>query len=227
MSMLGARVELRRSPRARRLILRVDPPRRQVVAIVPEGIPLADAESFVARNRGWIAARLAALPPLVPYAVGATIPVLGIPLEIRDGGRRGTVRRDGPAVIVPGGTEHHGRRLIDWLKAEMRSAVRPEAEHYARLLGRPLGRLALRETASRWGSCTSRGDISLNWRLVHAPRPVLTYVVAHECAHLVERSHAPRFWRLLESLLPDHGHAREWLRRRGAELWRYQATGSV
>lgn len=215
-------VELRRSGRARRLILRLDPARRRVVAIVPDRVPLAEAESFVARHHGWISGRLAALPPVVPYAVGVTIPVLGAPLEIRDGGRRGVVRRDGGLLLVAGRTEHHGRRVVDWLKAEMRAAVRPEAERFARALGRPLGRLTLRETASRWGSCSDKGDISLNWRLVHAPRPVLTYVVAHECAHLVERSHAPRFWRVVESLLPDHGPARDWLRRRGVELWRYQ-----
>ena len=79
----------------------------------------------------------------------------------------------------------------------------------------------MRDTASRWGSCSARGDLSFSWRLILAPHRVLDYVVAHEAAHLVEMNHSARFWRLVGRLMPDYEGERAWLKRHGGRLHAY------
>ena len=80
----------------------------------------------------------------------------------------------------------------------------------------------MRDTRSRWGSCSARASLSFSWRLIFAPEPVLDYVVAHEVAHLVEMNHGPRFWRLVASLVPDVDKPRAWLRRHRNDLLAYR-----
>jgi len=89
------------------------------------------------------------------------------------------------------------------------------------VLGVTPARLTLRDTASRWGSCSAARVISLSWRLIFAPDFVRDYVVAHEVAHLKEMNHGPRFWALVRSLDPDFEQAQEWLRLHGRSLQRY------
>ncbi|OAB58168.1 hypothetical protein AY599_03315 [Leptolyngbya valderiana BDU 20041] len=86
---------------------------------------------------------------------------------------------------------------------------------------RPLGRITLRDTRSRWGSCSHRGDLNFSWRLVFAPLPVLDYVVAHEVAHLAHLDHSPAFWRLCDALSEEPGWTKAWLKRHGQALLRY------
>jgi predicted metal-dependent hydrolase len=88
-------------------------------------------------------------------------------------------------------------------------------------IGREVARINIRDTKSRWGSCSGRGNLSFSWRLIFAPEWVIDYVVAHEVAHLAEMNHGPRFWRLVESLSPDSAAARAWLKRHRSRLFSY------
>jgi hypothetical protein len=103
-----------------------------------------------------------------------------------------------------------------------RAEVADRARRLAARIGRKLGRVGVRDTKSRWGSCSGRGNLSFSWRLVFAPEPVINYVVAHEVAHLAEMNHGPRFWRLVESLSPDSAAARAWLKRHRSRLFSYE-----
>ena len=85
----------------------------------------------------------------------------------------------------------------------------------------PIRRLAIRDPATRWGSCSAAGGLSFSWRLILAPPAVLDYVVAHEIAHLRELNHSARFWSLVDGLVGAHKAERAWLRQNGAELRRY------
>jgi predicted metal-dependent hydrolase len=104
-----------------------------------------------------------------------------------------------------------GRRLA-------RDRVTRVARREAARLGVTYARIAIRDQRTRWGSCSTRGTLSFNWRLVLAPPAVLEYVVVHELCHLTEPSHSPRFWRLLERARPGFQAERDWLRRHGWEL---------
>jgi predicted metal-dependent hydrolase len=101
------------------------------------------------------------------------------------------------------------------------------SDHYAAKIGRRVTRVTLRDTRSRWGSCTAEGALMYSWRLIMAPPEVLRYVAAHEVAHLVEMNHSNRFWAVVEGLYPGWQTQRAWLRSHGGALHglRFGATG--
>lgn len=216
-------VELRRSPGARRLTLRVSPS-GAVALTVPARTPLKEAQRFLDKYRGWLEARLARLPAPIPFAPGAVLPLRGVPHTIRHapGARRGVWIEDG-TILVSGAREHLARRVGDWLRCEARTDLAERARIHASALDRPVLRVGVRDTVSRWGSCSSTGTLSFSWRLILMPPSVLDYVAAHEAAHLVERNHGPRFWAIVRKLDPDCDAARAWLRNHGAGLHRYGA----
>lgn len=216
-------VVVRRSGTARRVSLRLDPA-LGVVVVLPVGMAEAEAERFARAQRDWIARRLERLPERVVPADGVAIPLMGLPHVIRHtpAARRGVWAEDG-IIHVSGRSEHLARRVGAFLKDEARLVLAERARHHAGRLNRPLGRVTVRDTRSRWGSCSARGDLSFSWRLVLAPAWVQDYVVAHEAAHLVEMNHGPAFWQVVEWLIGDCEPARDWLKRHGPGLHRFGA----
>lgn len=212
---------LRRSAQARRISLRVDPAMGAVM-VLPSRAALKDAQRFAVEHRIWLAERLARLPGRVDFVPGALVPVLGVDHAIHHepDARRGVWIED-QAIRVSGRLEFVPRRVADFLKAEARRLVAPRAAELAARVGRPLGRVSVKDTRSRWGSCSAAGDLAFSWRLVMAPEWVLDYVVAHEVAHLVELNHSPAFWSVVALLSSDHARARSWLKKSGAALHRY------
>jgi predicted metal-dependent hydrolase len=221
---LGGReveVTVRRSAQARRLSLRLDPAAGPVL-VLPAGARLAEAERFLLHHRLWLAERLARLPARIALVPGAQVPLGGEVHEIRHvpAARRGVWAESGQ-LHVSGRLEHVPRRALDFLKAEAKRLVTPQAFALSAQLGRTPLRVTVRDTRSRWGSCSSRGDLSFSWRLVLAPPWVLGYVVAHEVAHLAEMNHSPAFWRVVAELAGDPAPAKAWLKAHGAGLHRY------
>ncbi|MCP5366373.1 MAG: M48 family metallopeptidase [Hyphomicrobiales bacterium] len=222
---LGARevpLRLRRNAKARRVILRLDPTGEGVVVTLPPGASEDAAVDLARREADWILTRLERRAPRVEFAPGARIPFAGRDhLVTWTGLMRGGVRRDDGFLAVSGPREHLARRLGDWLRAEARRHILPLVADKAAVLGRRPGRVTIRDTRSRWGSCAAGGDLSFCWRLVLAPPHVLDYVVAHEVAHLAHHDHSPRFWRAVDRLTPHAQGAKAWLHAHGADLHRY------
>lgn len=215
-------VKIRRNTRAGRMSLRIDPEDGSVVLTLPPHLATHHGLAFAMSKSDWLAARLAALPANIPFEDGMALPLLGVPHRLRHDptGRRGVWTVDNE-IHVSGQPEHFARRLTDWLKRRAREEIGARALPMAASTGKPLGTVRLKDTKSRWGSCSSRGDLAFSWRLLLAPAEVLTYVVAHEVAHLSEMNHSAAFWRLVDSLVPNAGSARAWLKRNGAQLHRY------
>jgi predicted metal-dependent hydrolase len=218
-------VVVRISQRARNYRLSIPHSGGPVLTIPAHG-RWAEAESFLRRHTGWLAARLERAPRPVAFVTGAIVPVRGVPHRIRGTGRvRGQVeveRGEGQAILhVPGTPEHRPRRLVDWLKAEAERDLRRRVGVHARALGVTVKAVRLRAQSTRWGSCSSRGSLSFNWRLILAPPFVLDYVAAHEVAHLVEMNHSAAFWRTVARICPNTERGRAWLRAHGAELMAY------
>lgn len=167
----------------------------------------------------WVAARRAKLPEEIWPAPGLSLPILGAEIRLVPGKK---LLRDGDVLALPG--EGAGFRAA--LKAYLRETARAEftrlSDHYAAQLGVGYKRLTLRDTRSRWGSCTSQGGLMYSWRLVLAPRAVLAYVAAHEVAHLREMNHGAGFWALVEQISPEFRVHRAWLRAEGGTLLRYR-----
>ena len=216
---LGVRVRVNR--RARRMTLRVAPT-GAVTLTVPPDTPRRQAMELLGRKADWVAERLGRLPPPIPFADGAEIPLLGIGHIVCHRPRaRGGVWREPGTIIVTGSEAHLARRVKDWLRAEASHHIAPRVTEKSARLGRRAGRVTVRETRSRWGSCAANGNLSFCWRLVLAPEPVLDYVVAHEVAHLAIANHGPAFWRAVEKLTGDVSTARAWLDSHGPGLMRY------
>jgi predicted metal-dependent hydrolase len=127
-------------------------------------------------------------------------------------------------IWVRGQPAHGPRRVLDFLKRQARAAFETRALAHAETLGVKPSRITVRDTASRWGSCSSARSLSFSWRLILAPDFVLDYVVAHEVAHLREMNHSPRFWKHVRLLMPQMDAAQAWLKTHGRELQRYAAS---
>ena len=219
-------VILRTNPRARRFIVKVDPATGEVSVISPSSRSFDRALDFARKEKDWIAGRLADVPEAVQIDLGSTILFKGVEHLIRAGEGKGApvwIDRDSfrPTIRVGGRPEHAPRRLIDWLKREARRKIEERVLEHATRLGVRPKRITIRDTSSRWGSCSSARSLSFSWRLVLAPPAVLDYVVAHEVSHLRELNHRPRFWRLVEFLVPDIEKSQAWLSVHGALLHRY------
>jgi predicted metal-dependent hydrolase len=214
-----------RSTRARRASLRVDPVGRRIVLTAPLRMARGTAVGFAEAQAGWIAARLRRLPERRPFADGVEVPLFGEPHRIRHRGEiRGTVWREGREIHVAGRPEHLPRRLRDWLTVELRERLVPLVHAKAQRVERPVKRITLRDSRSRWGSCGPDGGLSFSWRLVFAPPEVLDYLVAHEVAHLVHLNHSSRFWVLARELCDGPLEAPQaWLKANGETLLQYGA----
>jgi predicted metal-dependent hydrolase len=220
--MLEVRVRL--NPRARRMIVKVNPATGEVSVTAPSRRGVTHALDFARGEKEWIAGQLAKAPGPVPMRPGAVMPFRGVPHEIR-GVAKGPapVWLEARCICVSGDEAHAPRRILDFLKREARKVFEARALHHAEKLGVRPSRIAVRDTASRWGSCSSARSLSFSWRLILAPDFVLDYVVAHEVAHLKEMNHSPRFWAHVKSLVADRNAAQTWLRANGRELQRYTA----
>jgi predicted metal-dependent hydrolase len=216
-------VTVRLNPRARRIVMRVDPVSGEVTVTAPARAGQAAALAFARTEAAWIRRQLAVVPPRVVLRPGALVPFLGIVHRIRQAAEKGPapVWRVGDEIFVAGQPAHVQRRLVDFFKREARQAFEESALAFGAKLGIRPSRITVRDTASRWGSCSSARSLSFSWRLVLAPDFVREYVVAHEVAHLKEMNHGPRFWAHVDALTAHSRRARKWLRENGRNLLRY------
>jgi predicted metal-dependent hydrolase len=218
-------VRVRLNPRARRMIVKVNPATGEISVTAPSRRGLAHALDFARGEKDWIVGQLAKAPGPVLMAPGAVIPLHGKPHEIRQAAQGpAPVWLEDGVIWVSGHAAHAPRRVQDFLKAEARKMFEVRSLHYAGKLGVKPSRITVRDTATRWGSCSSARSLSFSWRLILAPDFVLDYVVAHEVAHLKEMNHSPRFWAHVKSLFADKGVAQAWLAANGRELQRYIAA---
>lgn len=219
-------VTLRPSTRARRFTLRPTDEANAVLTL-PVGTGEAEARAFLARHAGWLARTLARMPQPIAVRPGVRLPIDGVPVEIvRDITVRRIVRLDGERLRV-GAAAAPGPAVAGWLRARARDRLAERAGFHAALLGRPIRGLALRDTRSRWGSCSAAGRLSFSWRIAMAPPEVQDYLAAHEVAHLAELNHSARYWAVLARLLPGYERPRAWLKREGRSLHRYRFEASA
>ncbi len=216
-----ARVEWRRSRRARRISLRIDPRGGAVVVTLPLRAGRTAGMALLMDNADWVARRLAALPGPVPFADGARLPLHGLDHRIRHAPEaRAGVRLEGREIVVSGEAAFLPRRVADFLRAEARRTLCEVVAAKAAAAQVHPARITVKDTRSRWGSCASSGHLAFSWRLVMAPPMVQDYVAAHEVAHLRHMNHGPRFWALVDDLTPHRAAAVAWLHSHGPRLLR-------
>jgi predicted metal-dependent hydrolase len=211
------RYGIRRSPRARRVRVTVDGD-GQVEVTLPKRAAERQAAEAVRELRPWIERRRQALLRAAAEVARApgTVPYLGAELRLLAQPGRERVHRRGDALLVPSGDPRPA--LERFYRRAARAEIGPRLDAAVAQAGTGYARLTIRGQRSRWASCSSTGAMSFNWRLLLAPEPVLDYVVEHEVCHLEVMDHSPRFWRLLESRVPDWREHAAWLRRYGSTL---------
>jgi predicted metal-dependent hydrolase len=212
---------LRQGPR-RRLSLTID--ERGLTIGAPQRISLKEIEAFAHQHAEWISGKLSehvakGCRRHIAIRDGVRLPLLGAEISVR---------------ILPGANRCRWQEDVLWLEVRadadysalarrglQRRALALFAERlalYAESMGRAVPPLGLSSARTRWGSCSAKSGIRLNWRLIHLPLALIDYVVAHELAHLQEMNHSPRFWNVVESIYPGWRAARQELKTRGAEV---------
>jgi len=210
---------VRRSPRARRVRVTVDPA-RGVEVVLPRRAHEREAAAAISELRPWIERRMreVAAARASVAARGDTVPYLGAVLSIVPQPGRMRVHRRGSALLVPAERPERDAALERWYRRAALSEIAPRLDHACAVAGTSYSRLTIRGQRTRWASCSRSGSMSFNWRLLLAPEPVLDYVVWHEVCHLEVMDHSPRFWALLGRHCPDYRDHARWLRRHGATL---------
>ena len=223
----GAVVTLKVHRRARRVSLRLDRTRREIVATAPSVRRLPEAAAFARERASWIVERLAELPAAAPVSPGMTLEIFGEPVRLEAGsGRARWIEAEGGAphrITAMGEGEGYARAVILLIRNRALAVLTARTAHYAARLGAPMPKVSVADAKSRWGSCRpgqrgTPGSIRYSWRLALAPFEVADYVAAHECAHLLELNHGPRFWAHVQALVGDERRHRAWLRAEGARL---------
>jgi predicted metal-dependent hydrolase len=215
-------VMVRRNPRAKRMILRLAAGGTGVVVTAPRSASPRMIGEFLERHRGWVESRLSRVPPSVAVADGAVLKLRGedIRLVHRPEQRASHFEQhaDGHRLLVGRDARHFVRRVADALKREARRDLEAAVGRHAAAVGLAPRAITLKDTRSRWGSCTADRRLAFSWRIVMAPPPVLDYLAAHEVAHFREMNHGPGFWTLCRDLCPGTDYGRDWLKRHGAQL---------
>ena len=215
---------IRENARATRMTLRIEPGGQALKLTIPTGLPGREIEEFLTRHHGWLMTRLARVPETGPLAQDRMISIRGVDHRIEMTGKlRGLAEEteiDGvPTLLVSGLPEHVGRRVSDHLKRVARQQLETAVRTHAATLGKPVRAIAYKDTKSRWGSCTSEGNLAFSWRIAMAPDFVIDYLAAHEVAHLKEMNHGPNFWATCKELCPRTKEAKRWLKQNGSRLF--------
>jgi hypothetical protein len=214
-------LQIRRNDRARRLTMRLAPDGMAVMITLPRWTPSQEALRFAQSRIDWLEQQVGRIPAAQPIAAGSPFPFRGTPVILRHDplvGRR--VCLDDGEVLIGGPQENVSARLSRWLKSEAQALVAQDLDHYCARAGHTVPDLSLSSAQRRWGSCSSKGVVRINWRLIMAPDLVRRSVVAHEVAHLSHFDHSPRFKAHLADIFEgDVAEADGWLRREGRGLY--------
>jgi len=186
---------------------------------LPRRAPLRAADEAVRELAPWIERRRRALARAAAEVARTpgTVPYLGRELRLVPQPGRTRAHRRGDSLLVPADAVA-GAAIERWYRRAARAEIAPRLDAAVARAGTSYTKLTIRGQRTRWGSCSQGGAMSFNWRLLLAPEPVLDYVVEHEVCHLEVMDHSARFWRLLESRVPDWRDHAAWLRRYGSTL---------
>lgn len=222
---ISKNLDIKISPRAKRMALRVDSQGRSIKLVIPKRASICSAYEFALKNKVWIQKTIADLPTPINFINGTIIPILGekitininydkvlktTSISLKNNKLSVSTNKKDPSSRIK-------RFLMDLAKKELSSLAHDKAE----MIDKTIKQVDIKDTISRWGSCSHDGKISFSWRLIFAPIEATDYVVAHEVAHLVHLDHSPAFWKVCEALSNKYGKGSRWMRENSAELMRY------
>jgi hypothetical protein len=199
---------------------------KSVVVLAPAGTKVAAIELFVEKKKYWLYEKINHSPkfgapqPETPFVSGKAIPYLGknYKLDVAKTPMDG-ITFHGKFLLSEENLPQGKAILEQWYKQKAKEKITPLVERYARQLGVEYNKILISDLKYRWGSCTLKGNLNFNWRLIKAPQFVINYVVIHELAHLIELNHSDRFWNIVKVQMPNYLEAKEWLKGNGERVF--------
>lgn len=213
----------RRNAQAKRLNMRFDPLKDILILTLPPRATKKHMADFLKQAHGWIQKKILTKGEGIPFKEGLIIPLLGknFTLKHQSNFKFLDVKIQENILTVYGSPERFNDMVTIFLKHYAKEELTKICETYAKKMGKTINRITLRNQKSRWGSCSSQGNISLNWRLLFTPRDVAVYVCIHEVAHLTEMNHSPSFWKIVSNFDPAYKDSQQWLKKKGDSLFHY------
>lgn len=220
---VGMDIKVVQSRSSRKLTLKIDEKERVPVLAVPRYCSHKQAIEFVTEHTDWIIKALNKLPEIKYFAAGESFLLFGqnVTIEHHPEARRG-VWLDGNKLCVSGDTEFIHRRVKDYIKEQAQENFYARSKALADKLGCKLTGVSIKDTTSRWGSCSTLNHINYSWRAALAPDYVADYLIAHEVSHLKHPDHSDAFWACVATLCPEWSSGRIWLKRYGKTLYAYK-----
>lgn len=197
----------------------------RLIVRAPMRASLKDIQSFIFQKQDWILKtqdrirKQAQVSMVREFRDGDQLPYLGHNFELHliDNGVS-PIHFDNAFFLISRLREQAKDIFIDWYRVQALAIISRRVELYASRFGLQYGQIRISNARRRWGSCSAKGNLNFNWRLVMAPIIVIDYVIIHELAHLIERNHSTRFWKRVETMMPDYKTHRKWLRENGKVL---------
>lgn len=218
-------LNLKINPRAKRMALRVDTHKRVVNLVIPKRTSLRSAYLFAFEHQYWIKQKVAEMPEIIDYIDGAEIKILGKAITIKVT-HRSTLRKTditlkNNELLVSTNKEDPSLRIRRFIINYAKEKLSELSEEKAGQIGKKIHSVTVKDTSSRWGSCSYDGKICYSWRLIFAPQDAFDYVVAHEVSHLQHLDHSPAFWHVCEDISANYSKGKTWMKRHSQELIKY------
>ena len=215
-------LEVRKSPRATKLSLKIDAKKRVPVLTMPIFCSEKRALKFVKENEVWVQNALLKIPEVRLFQDGENISLFGQQVQICHSDETRLTKLEENKLLVGGDIEFLHRRVKDYIKNKAKTEFLSRSKILAEKIGCELKSVAIKDTKSRWGSCSTLHNINYNWRIALAPDFVIEYLMAHEVSHLKHPDHSPEFWQCVKNLCPDMEHGNSWLKKFSKNLNVYQ-----
>ncbi len=214
------------NPRAKRMALRLDPKKRIINLVLPKrGVSSRDAYLFALEHKYWIREKIAELPELITFINGAKISILGedvtIDVTFDENLKKTDIQLKNNVLSVATNKEDPSSRIKRFIINLAKERLSALAHQKAAMIDKKIALVEVKDTTSRWGSCSYDAKLCFSWRLIFAPIEAFDYVVGHEVAHLKHMDHSPAFWHQCEDLCSNYSRGKTWMKRHSGELIRY------
>lgn len=223
--MIEKLVNVKRSKKAKRVALRLDPVERVINLVVPQKMTLKRAYSFAKDHEDWVISTLNKLPQPIPFDHGTALPIFGdtvrLDITIDKTLKRTKIKQHDDVLEVKTYQDDPTNRITTHIRSIAKTGLADIASDKAGMIGKDVLSVRIGDTKSRWGSCSQDKKITFSWRLIFAPYAAIDYVVAHEVAHMVHMDHSKDFWLLCEKLCSDYNTGKSWMKANGNSLMSY------
>ena len=216
----GAQVIIRKNNRARRVIIKVR--HGQAELVIPQRVNIKKAIQFLNTKEDWILHKLAAFPVKIKLNTNVNFPLFNKECQIFYAGLRGKSVIIDNELLIYGDALAANKKIKKLLYEKLKSEIEKIAAEKAKIFALTYKKITIRNNVSRWGSCSTSGNLSFCWRLIFAPCEVVEYLVCHELAHLKQMNHSPKFWLGVAALYPNYKTAESWLKKNGNSLYLYE-----